>query len=193
MKIRYSQLMGMIFLLVGVVLVTVYFLIVWNMKYGSTVQLLGFMGIFWGIVLLKRTYFFVDGKSLVIYAILGSSETKYELKSLDELMIYDNKLYLAQENGKYLKLNIQAGMAEKEDWQALRRKINSVSRAGKTEKNQFSGSQKPVLLETPSRSLKESINSFYTSISEQNRRRIFILILAYALLMLIVVLVNHIK
>ncbi len=127
MKIRYSQSMGIIFLVTGIVLVVVYFLFTWNMKYGSQVQLLGFMGILWGAVILKKTYFVVNDKSLVIYPILGSSKTTYTFKSLKELVIDDNKIYLIQKNGERQKLNIQVGMIEKSDWQALRRKIRSAS------------------------------------------------------------------
>ncbi len=127
MKIRYSQSMGIIFLVTGIVLVVVYFLFIWNMKYGSQVQLLGFMGILWGAVILKKTYFVVNDKSLVIYPILGSSKTTYTFKSLKELVIDDNKIYLIQKNGERQKLNIQVGMIEKSDWQALRRKIRSAS------------------------------------------------------------------
>lgn len=127
MKIRYSQSMGIIFLVTGIVLVVVYFLFTWNMKYGSQVQLLGFMGILWGAVILKKTYFVVNDKSLVIYPIVGSSKTTYTFKSLKELVIDDNKIYLIQKNGERQKLNIQVGMIEKSDWQALRRKIRSAS------------------------------------------------------------------
>ena len=127
MKIRYSQSMGIIFLVTGIVLVVVYFLFTWNMKYGSQVQLLGFMGILWGAVILKKTYFVVNDKSLVIYPILGSSKTTYTFKSFKELVIDDNKIYLIQKNGERQKLNIQVGMIEKSDWQALRRKIRSAS------------------------------------------------------------------
>ncbi len=119
--------MGIIFLVTGIVLVVVYFLFIWNMKYGSQVQLLGFMGILWGAVILKKTYFVVNDKSLVIYPILGSSKTTYTFKSLKELVIDDNKIYLIQKNGERQKLNIQVGMIEKSDWQALRRKIRSAS------------------------------------------------------------------
>src|SRR5689334_11195841 len=128
MKIRYSQSMGIIFLVVGIALVGIYFLVAWNMKYGSTIQLLGFMGIFWGVVFLRKTYFVVNDKSLVIYAILGSSEVTHTFKSLKELVINENKLYLVKKDGERQKINIQLGMVEKSDWQELRGKLKSASK-----------------------------------------------------------------
>ena len=125
MKIRYAKALGIISIIIGLIFLCST-LMVLGSSYGVIVFLSGVFSIYSGVVYLTKPYFFVHDNMLEVYAITGHSIATYNLQSLQEIEIENNKLFLNQ-NGKRSKIPISAWMVDKRDWLSLVQKISDAS------------------------------------------------------------------
>lgn len=127
MKIHYKKTTGVLYIVIGIIFACLYLMFALaNGKGNITLLIVGVLGILFGILFLTRTYFIVNDGSLVLNALLGPAKTTYSFRSLKELELEKNRIFLIQ-NGKRKKLGISARMADKNEWEAFLQKINSMS------------------------------------------------------------------
>ena len=78
--------------------------------------------IFFGILMLTRTYFEYDENSLKFYAILGPAKTIYNYSSFKDFELEGKKIFVKQGDTRK-KVRVSAFNADKEGWQAFLDKI----------------------------------------------------------------------
>jgi len=116
MCVRYSKLVGVIILLLGVLLGS---LAVAGRQFSVVSLLTGVTFFVFGLSFLNRTYFRVDGDALSVQALFGPAETTYQFPSLEALQFDGRKVFIIQGHDQQ-RVRVAKWLADRGDWAAFR-------------------------------------------------------------------------
>ncbi len=126
MEIHYKKLMGSFYLIIGVIFTSIAGLALLNGGNVLTFLVSGLALIFIGSRFLKMVFFVVNEDCIVLHSLLGPTKTTFSFRSLKELEIIKNKVYINQ-NGKRQPTYISAWMSDKNDWQIFMDMIDDAA------------------------------------------------------------------
>ncbi|NPA93036.1 MAG: hypothetical protein GXO56_05095 [Chloroflexi bacterium] len=125
MKIRYNKTIAILELTFGVILLLMGLLTLFTGKVVVSTFVVGLFSLFYGIAMLKQTYFEVHDDHIDLFSMLGAKRT-YEFTSLRDIEIEKNKVYLKTAEGKNKRIPVVKWMSRKEDWEAFVQKVQAA-------------------------------------------------------------------
>jgi hypothetical protein len=121
MKVRRNKAIGMIILVVSILDACLFLSLIYaKIKPDFLFGLIGLLGIGLGILFLRGTYFEATPDSLIVWAWIGTARNTFQFGSKKEISIDGGSVYVA-DNGERRRLPIHAWMADKKDWEAFTR------------------------------------------------------------------------
>lgn len=115
MEIHYNKKLGILFAIVGGLLLIIELT---RINFSIPNLFAAVLGLILGISLLKKVYFIVEEKRIVVSALLGPAKKIYEFNSIDDVIVENNKIYIKKNNERE-KTKICKFLADKDEWNKI--------------------------------------------------------------------------
>jgi len=122
MKAYFKPGWGVTFLVLGLALIILNFMLIGKTNRNPIAVVPGFLITFSGIMYLTRPVFELRATELVMFNLLGMEVKRYNFSNLSDFQVVDGKIFLASE-GKSKRVRISKIMVKSADWDIFMRKI----------------------------------------------------------------------
>ena len=122
MKAYYKQGWGISFIVLGLVLLVLNFMLINMGKSNPMGLVLGIFITFMGAMYLSRAALELRANELVMFNLFGMEIKRYPFDKLSDFQIVDGKIYLST-NGQSKRVRISRAMIRTADWDLLMRKL----------------------------------------------------------------------
>ena len=117
MRVRHSRLIGIAWVIAAVVFGVLAFLSD-NVSFVGAMTPVAFLG--FGIAVLTRPYLIVDEDTVIVKALIGSTQETYRLSPADRLEFDGKRVFLVNESGHRRLRGVTGWLANRRDWAAFR-------------------------------------------------------------------------
>jgi hypothetical protein len=122
MKAYFKQGWGITFLVLGLALVILNFMLIGKTNRNPIAIVPGILITFSGIMYLVRPVFELRANELVMFNLLGMEVKRYAFNKLSDFQVIDGKVFISSD-GQSKRVRISRAMVKSEDWDAFIRKI----------------------------------------------------------------------